>query len=407
MPPPTLPPASAPSYRSPYDEYNPAASGSPLTPASSYDGGRKYDDVYDPYQPSNVAPYDPSAPSGLNAHARMPPAPAPSAPSNSYASPPASFLPPKNRAPGDMSDLPILTGTKSVTIGDFTTTVYDLPPSELPITKYITVNPDDAIALHRAICQAGKSESLWYAEGSNRAGEGWAAAVEWILDDGMSRSKMRGFVGHTDALGTELGAMLKAVEGFREQLQLCIRNQKPINQEFILFTSSPCAIISLDTSSRPESVKFCKLWREICLEFLKAQLTVVWLPRSNAVEGWVLAEKIANVAATNSYTKRKKERSLEEIYNRPGGGDPLPGSSTIAGPWQRGDADPSHRKSPFERPKPLTPREPSAPPPLRPSPVAASPMPSLDHDHDRDAEQPAEPEDEGIRPRADALCVTK
>lgn len=398
MPPPSLPPASASSYRSPYDEYNPAASGSPLTSTPSYDGGRKYDDVYDPYQPSNVAPYDPSAPSGLNT--RM------ATPSTSYASPPApaSFLPPKNRG-GDTSDLPILTGTKPVTVGDYTTTVYDLPPSELPITKYVTVNPDDAIALHRAICQAGKSESLWYSEGSNRAGEGWAAAVEWILDEGMSRSKMRGFVGHTDALGTELGAMLKAVEGFRDQLQQSIRNQKPINQEFILFTSSPCAIISLDTSSRPESVKFCKLWREICLEFLKAQLTVVWLPRSNAVEGWVLAEKIATVAATNSYTKRKKERSLEDIYNRPGGGDPLPGSSTIAGPWQYGDADPSHRKSPFERPKPLPLREPSPPPPMMPALAVASPVLSVDHD--LDSEQQAEPEDEGIRPRADALCVTK
>lgn len=402
MPPPSLPPASTPNYRSPYEEYNPAASASPLTSTPSYDGGRKYDDVYDPYQPSNVAAYDPSAPSGLNP--RVPP------PSTSFVSPPASFLPPKNR--GDTSDLPILTGTKSVSVGDFTTSVYDLPPSELPITKYITFNPDDAISLHRAICQTGKTDSLWYAEGSNRAGEGWAAAVEWILDEGMSRSKMRGFVGHTDSLGTELGAMIKAVEGFREQLQLNIRNQKPINQEFILFTSSPCAIISLDTSSRPESVKFCKLWREICLEFLKAHLTIVWLPRTNAVDGWVLAEKIATVAATNSYTKRKKERSLEDIYNRPGGGDPLPGSSTIAGAWQRGDADPSHRKPPFERPMPLPSREPSLSPALQPPAVKASPAPAAPlsvapTEPDLDPEQMVEPEDEGIRPRADALCVTK
>jgi len=277
-----------------------------------------------------------------------------------------------------------------------------LPPSHLPITKYVSVNPGDAVDIHRALCQSGKATSVWYAEGSNRAGEGWGAAVEWNLESGMSGAKLRTCVGMTDSLGTEVGAMLKAVEGFYDQLQLGIRNKKPMSHEFILFSSSPAAIVSLDTSSRPESIEFNKIWREICTDILHAHLTLVYLPNGSQVDGFVLAQKIANVASSNSFTKRRRERAIDEMYNRPGGGEPLPSSSTEPGPWQRGDADPSFRKEPFVRPVPI----PSPEPPLPSASPEKSPMPTISAPS-APVSAPPEPEDEPLQPRAGALCVTQ
>lgn len=312
----------------------------------------------------------------------------------------STSIPP--RRSGDAPELPLLTSPTTATIGSYTTTVYSLPPSHLPITKYVSVNPGDAIDIHRALCQSGKATSVWYAEGSNRAGEGWGAAVEWVLESGMSGAKLRTCVGMTDSLGTELGAIIKAVEGFSDQLQQSIRTKKPMSHEFVLFCSSTAAIVSIDTSSRPESIQFNHMWREICTEFLQAHLTLVHVPNGSQVDGFILAQKIANVASTNSYTKRRKERTIDDIYNRPGGGDPAPGGSTEAGPWQRGDADPSCRKSPFDRPVPLpvpVPREDSPLP--APIPIPAAPAAILA------PSAVPEPEEEPLQPRAGALCVTQ
>ncbi|BEJ01757.1 hypothetical protein CcaverHIS631_0604390 [Cutaneotrichosporon cavernicola] len=327
---PPMPPTNT--FRSPYEDYNSGASYSP--PQS-----KPYinTDAYDPYQP---AAYDPGTPALRSTQQTM-----------SY-TPPAQLYQASARA-GDLPDLHLLTPPTTLTIGDYTTSVYSLPASHLPITKYAAVNAGDAVDLHRAICQSGMAQAIWYADGQTRGGEGWGAAVEWVLGTGMSRSKMRTCAGHTDSLGTELSAINKATEGFRDNLNQSIKSQKPISHEFVLFTSSAAALVSLDTSSRPESLHFCHMWRGICTDFLKAHLTIVHLPKGSDVEGYVLAEKIANVAASNSYTKRKKDRTLDEFYNRPGGGEPAPAGSTEAGAWQRGDADPSRRKSPFERPKRL------------------------------------------------------
>lgn len=395
-PPPTLPTFH---NHSPYDEYNPSGPALPPPPSSyPYDQPRKSldQDVYDPYQSA----YDPGAP---QIRSSAPSQPSYSAPKHAL---PAHPLPPPPHRPaprvgsvgggsGDAHDLPVLTPATTVNIGSYTATVHELPPSHLPITKYVAYNPNDAIDIHRAICQTGMTPSVWYSDGSNRGGEGWAAGVEWVIDSGMSGAKLRTCVGMTDSLGTELGGIIKAVEGFAEQLKSSIRTQKPMSHEFVLFTNSPAAIVSIDTSSRPESIKFCALWRELCSDFLKAHMTIAYLPKNSEVEGLTLAEKISTVAASNSFLRRRKERTIDEIYNRPGGGEPAPGGSTEAGPWQRGDADPSRYKSPFNRPKPLPSPAPTLPPAiLSPAPPAA-------------AEPEPEPEDEGIQPRAGALCVTK
>lgn len=404
------PSMSPPSTYSPYDEYDPSSShsshGLPRKPRFGYGGSNNGQDTYDPYRP---AAYDPGAP-----HIHGPT-------SGGYAPPPApqqQTLRPSPRGSGTASHpplLPLLLPSISASIGNYQGAVSDLPGSQLPITKYVSVNGDDAIDIHRALCQSGMAKSVWYAEASVRAGEGWGSAIEWVLETGMSGSKLRVCAGNTDSLETELSAILKATEGFNEQLQQSIRSAKPMSHEFVLFCSSPAAIVSIDTSSRPESIQFCRLWRSICTEFVRAHLTLVYLPpNSQAVEGYVLARKIADVASANSWIKRKKERTIEEVYNRPGGGEPAPGGSTEAGPWQRGDADPSRRKSPFERPKALSP-VPDLPPPQstshshthsRSRTRTRSPQPMARTSSPRP--QPhEEPEDEGIQPRAGALCVTK
>lgn len=397
------PPQAPSQFRSPYDEYSPSTSA-PLSGRSYDDNRRSFDqDVYDPYQPSA---YDPGAPQIRTPASYQ-------QPSQSGSGALTHRLPP--RPGGERTELSLLTAPTVTSIGLNNFTVYTLPQSHLPITKYVTVNPGDAIDVHRALCQTGKAQSVWYAEANTRAGEGWGSAVEWVLETGMSGAKLRSCVPDTDSLGAELAAINKAVEGFRDQLYHSVRNQKPMSHEFVLFTSSAAALVSIDTSSHPESIQFCQTWREICTDYLQAHLTLVHLPKGSDVEGFSLAERIANVAAQNSYQKRRKERMLDEMYTRQGGGDPFPSGSTEGGAWQRGDADPSRRKSPFQRPKPLPQPEPIKllpvmppfPPPPRSLARTEEPPrapPQVVQDSPRAAD---EPEDEGIKPRADALCVTK
>lgn len=316
---------------------------------------RPYDsETYDPYQPSSSNAYDPGAPS-------MRP------PTASFASRPPTApprvlpLPPPRHTHVDAVELTLLTETTTAQISGQTVNIYALPPSHLPIKKFVGVTHADAIEIHRRLCMS--ATSIWYADGSSRAGEAWSAAIEWIIDSARSGSKMRGNLGAADALDAELGGICKAAEGFQELLHQSIKDGKPVSHELIVFCDSQAAIVAIDTSSRPEALRFDKLWRTICSEFLKAELKLAWLPKGTSIEGHVLADKIATVGASNSYLKRKKENTLPDIYKRPGGGEPAPGGSTEAGPWQRGDADPSRRKSPYERPKALV----------------LSPAPDIDH----------------------------
>ena len=252
-----------------------------------------------------------------------------------------------------------MTPPVTATIEGHTAVVHSLPPSHLPLTKYIPVNRDDALQLHRHL--TSREASVWYAGGSNRAGEGWSAAVEWIYESGRSGSKMRGCVGGGDALDAELGGIYKAVEGFHELLRQSLKNATQMPHHLIVFCDSQAAIVGIDTSSRQEALKFDELWREICSEFIKAHLTLVWLPENNMTEGYVLANKIATVGASNAYLKKKKDGVLPDIYRRPGGGEPsMPGSSH-PGNWQRGETEPGKRNAPFERPIPrfVSPQKPS------------------------------------------------
>jgi hypothetical protein len=298
-----------------FDAYN-NESPRPLFP---YEQPRRpYDaETYDPYQPANSNAYDPGAPSIRLPNATFVPRP-PAAQSRSI--PLAS---PRHLPQGDAIELTLLTEPSSIEISGQAINIYNLPPSHLPIRKFIGITHTDAVEIHRRLCM--NSTSIWYADGSSRAGEAWSAAIEWIIDSARSGSKMRGNLGTADALDAELGGICK----------------------------SQAAIVAIDTSSRPEALRFDKLWRNICSEFLQAELKLAWLPKGTSIEGHVLADKIATVGASNSYLKRKKENTLPDIYKRPGGGEPAPGGSTEAGPWQRGDADPSRRKSPYDRPKPL------------------------------------------------------
>lgn len=163
---------------------------------------------------------------------------------------------------------------------------------------------------------------------------------------------MRGMIQGGEAINGELAGICKAVEGFQELLHQSIRNGTPITSELVIFCDSQAAIVAIDTSSHHEALRFDHLWREICTEFLYAHITLVWIPRDSNLEGYVLTHKIAVVAAGNSYTKRRKERALPEQYVRMGAGDAEKPASVVAGPWQRGDADPSRRKAAFERPRP-------------------------------------------------------
>ena len=244
----------------------------------------------------------------------------------------------------------VMTPPTTVTVEGHTAVVHTLPSSHLPLTKYIPVNRDDALQLHRHLTT--REASIWYAGGSNRAGEGWSAAVEWIYESGRSGSKMRGCVGGGDALDAELGGIYKAVEGFHELLRQSLKNATQMPHHLIVFCDSQAAIVGIDTSTRQEALKFDELWREICTEFIKAHLTLVWLPENSQVEGIVLADKIATVGASNAYLKKKKDGVLPDIYRRPGGGEPSSPGSSHPGNWQRGETEPGKRNAPFERPIP-------------------------------------------------------
>lgn len=339
----------------PYDAYT----AEPPRSAYPYEQPRRSFEVdsYDPYRPATNA-YESAGP--VRAIPILPPPARSEPPASTLQRTKPSTPPSIPRQPaqvyadkaGETPEFTLLTPPVAVNIEGFSTVVHALPASHLPLTKYVCVNRDDAIELHRHLCT--RNASIWYADGSSRAGEGWSAAVEWIFDPGRSGSKMRGCVGASDALGSELGGIYKAVEGFQELLRLSIRNGTPMSHQLIVFCDSPAAIVSIDTSSRAESRKFDELWREICFEFIQAHMTLVWIPRHNGIEGHILADKIAVVGASNAFLKKKKENTLPDVYRRPGGGEPAPPGSSEAGPWQRGDADPGHRKEPFSRPSPKT-----------------------------------------------------
>ncbi|WWD18673.1 hypothetical protein CI109_103127 [Kwoniella shandongensis] len=388
--PPAVPPPPPSSYR-PYDNYPPYPYEQPRAP---------YEDHYDPYQPAAKAYNAPAPPVRMPPNPYPPPhitAPPPRPVRGPSPPPPVRRPPPHHQdlkptfGPGDLS---VMTAPTTINISGYTSAVHTLPPSHLPITKYVSINRDDAIDLHRHLCSS--RSSVWYADGSSRAGEAWCAAVEWKMDSGRSGSKMRGVILEGDALEAELGGLYKAAEGFKELLQQSIKDAEPISHELTVFCDSQAAIIALDTSSRPEALKFDQLWREICSEFLHAHMTLVWIPKDGNIEGQVLADRIATVAASNSYLKRRKERTLPELYSRPGSGDPAPSASSEPGPWQRGDADPSRHKAHFERPKP------------RPiSPILQDPQSSNGLKLDlAPASDPVDGEDEGIQPREGAVFVT-
>ncbi|KAK8858778.1 hypothetical protein IAR55_003008 [Kwoniella newhampshirensis] len=390
MPYPPFPPVAPPpptSFR-PYDNY----------PTYPYEQPRApYEDHYDPYQPAANA-YDPPAPP-----VRMPPNPYPPPHIAGPPRPPRVPSPPPRRPPPQQQDikssfgpqdLSVLTAPTTVNISGYTSAVHTLPPSHLPITKYVSINRDDAIDLHRHLCST--RSSVWYADGSSRAGEAWCAAVEWKITSGRSGSKMRGVILEGDALEAELGGLFKAAEGYKELLQQSIKDAEPMSHELTVFCDSQAAIIALDTSSRPEALKFDQLWRGICSEFLHAHMTLVWIPKDGNIEGQVLADRIATVAASNSYLKRRKERTLPESFARPGSGEPAPSASSEPGPWQRGDADPSRHKVYFDRPKPR---------PISPLLHDLQDTNGLKLDLAPTADA-VDGEDEGIQPREGAVFVT-
>ncbi|WRT67993.1 uncharacterized protein IL334_004968 [Kwoniella shivajii] len=401
----SAPPPPPSAYR-PYDNYPPEPSRPPYPPYQQPRG--PYDDHYDPYQPA-VNTYNPVPPpmripppgypstSSIDVSRRptRPPSPPPRRSGPSY---PRSDLKPSIGP----QDLTLLTHPTTVNIGGFTAAVHSLPPSHLPITKFVSLNRDDAIHLHHQLCSS--RTSVWYADGSSRAGEAWCAAVEWKVNSNLSGSKMRGFILEGDALESEFGGIYKAAEGFKELLQQSLKDGIPISHELTVFCDSQAAIIGIDTSARTEAIKFDQLWREICSEYLHAHMTLVWIPKDSGVEGHTLADKIATVGASNSYLKRRKERTLSDLYMRPGGGDPEPSASTQPGPWQKGDSDPSRHKLPFDRPKPK---------PVSPVIISNDLDPSSANDLKLDlgtasqpAPDPVDGEDEGIQPREGAIFVT-
>ncbi|WVR06538.1 hypothetical protein IAU60_003569 [Kwoniella sp. DSM 27419] len=406
-----VPPPPSTLYR-PYDNY--AEPPRPTYRPYEQPGG-SYGDRYDPYQPANSS-YNSGPPptrTPVNPYAQPPvvesPANVPFRPARAV-SPPRRPLGPSYQRydPKVLSgppDLALVTNPTTVSIGGFTAAVHSVPSSHLPITKYIALNRDDAIDLHRSICSI--RPSVWYADGSSRAGEGWSAAIEWKNDSNRSGSKMRGFIIGGDALESELGGIYKAAEGFRELLHQSIKDGIPISHELTVFCDSQAALIAADTSARPEALKFDQLWRDICTEYPHAHMTLAWIPKDSGVEGHTLADKVATVGASNSYLKRRKERTLSDMYMRPGGGDPEPSGSVEPGPWQRGNADPSHHPVPFHKPRPPSPS---------PGPVTEEdhkPVESNDlrldmNDQPAMADEPdaTDGEDEGIQPREGAVFVT-
>lgn len=398
-PAPTPPPPPPGSYR-PYDPYPTESRRYPYDnpPPPQQQQRGPYDDHYDPYQPSASAyqappPQPIRVPLNYSLNVPLPPQPqsvAPrqpvrhSPPRNApYPPRPISHPPASTPPPQSSTELTILTPPTTVSVAGHTTAVYTLPPSHLPITKYVAVNRDDAVELHHRLSSA--HPTVWYTAACTRAGEAWSTATEWNTKENQSGKKMRGVIQGGEAMDGELAGICKAVEGFQELLHQSIRNGTPITSELVIFCDSQAAIVAIDTSSHPEALRFDHLWREICTEFLYAHITLVWIPRDSNVEGYVLTHKIAVVAAGNSYTKRRKERALPEQYVRMGTGDAERPASVVAGPWQRGDADPSRRKAVFERPRPrpepepVTRTTPAAVPAPVPTPAPAPmslPLPS-------------------------------
>nr|XP_018262130.1 uncharacterized protein I303_05145 [Kwoniella dejecticola CBS 10117]OBR84288.1 hypothetical protein I303_05145 [Kwoniella dejecticola CBS 10117] len=399
------PPPSA--YR-PYEAYPQESSRPPYPPYEQPRG--PYEDHYDPYRPSANTYNSIPAPVRAPPSVAYPPAPLVSDPLRRQSrpvSPPArrsgpSFPRPAAKPPmHGPPDLKLSTHPTTVNIGGFTAAVHSLPPSHLPITKYVSLNRDDAIDLHRQLCSS--RSSVWYADGSSRAGEAWCAAVEWKVDSNLGGSKMRGFILNGDELDAELGGLYKAAEGFKELIQQSIKDGNPISHELTVFCDSQAAIVAIDTSSRDEAIKFDSLWREICSEYLHAHMTLVWIPKDSGVEGHTLADRIATVGASNSYTKRRKERTLPDIYMRPGGGEPESSASSEPGPWQTGDADPTRLKVPFNRPRPAA----SSPPII--SRDEHSEVNDLKLDlgsAQRASDAVLDGEDEGIQPQEGAIFVT-
>ncbi|WVQ85006.1 hypothetical protein IAT38_007170 [Cryptococcus sp. DSM 104549] len=345
-------------------------------------GRPPHEERYDPYQPSNV--YNPAAPQMRLPHngpsgpptssygqqfAYRPPSP-PRRPPSPHRQPPFSHQSPNQQA--HRNSLPLLHGNGELTIqtpptsinaAGQNTVVYSLPPSILPITKLVAVNPQDAVDLHHRM--SSMHPSVWYTGGCSRAAEAWCTAVEWKTDEKTSGKKMRGLVAGGDALDAELGGIYKAVEGFHDLLEKSVRTADTFSLDLVIFCDSQAAIVAIDTASRPEALRFDQLWRNICTDFLRAHITLVWIPRDSNIEGSVLTGKIAVVAANNSYTKRRKERALPEHFARAGTGDAEKPASTVPGAWQKGDADPARIKVTFERPQP--------PPPLAPTKIPSPP----------------------------------
>lgn len=227
------------------------------------------------------------------------------------------------------------------------TYIHQLPSSHLPLVKYVATSKSEAVALHKRLL-ARASASIWYTDGSLRGGECWSAAIEWKTELSTSGKKMRECVGEGDALDAELGGMRKAVQAFIEDLPT--RYDDP--PELIIFSDSQAAIVSLDTSTRPESRKFCELYEGILQRFPSTRITLVWIPGHYGIEGNELADKIAVVGATNSYLKRKKQGSLNYIYRAGPDSETLPGASSQPGAWQKGSADP---RAPEFKPAPVPP----------------------------------------------------
>ena len=82
----------------------------------------------------------------------------------------------------------------------------------------------------------------------------------------------------------------------------------------------------------------------------------------------------------------------------------MPSGSAEAGPWQRGDADPSRRKEPFNRPVPV----PISPPPVQETKLEAEPMAVEGQVHAQMPTQGQFAEAEGqVPPPREAIFVTR
>ncbi|ODN73939.1 hypothetical protein L202_07443 [Cryptococcus amylolentus CBS 6039] len=386
------------------DSFPPPPSRSPYGYSSSQSRGG-YADSYDPYQPSASA-YDPVAPqitlptngSAYPPHHSLSPhtadvTPRPyHAPSNQAQSSPSVAVATENV---------IRTPSTTVQISGYAANVYTLPPSHLPLVKYVSTYKQAALDLHQHLTST--NNTVWYSGSCTRAGEAWSTGLEWDPKDKQSGIKTRGVIPGGDSLDAELGGILKCVEGFQDALHKSVLNGTTIANELVIFCDSQAAIVSIDSSSRPEAIRFDHLWREICNEFLYAHLTLAWIPRDSNLEGYVLSSKIASTSAGNSYLKKRKEKVLSEKYVLPGTNDPEAPGSAVGGLWQTGNADPSKPQIPYRRPEPVPPKISVSPP------VKGSDIHLFDNGHETmtlPLIDVSEAEDEGIQPKEGAIFVT-